>query len=132
MHGATASQRIPALARQAAGQRRWRRRGGSSWLCIGAIARCFLGLFLLRAAGGRVRRGPAQGRWRLLRKLPRPGGAVGAIKLTLLTAGIAVPLNLVFGLAAVVGHRQVQLPRQEPADHAHRPAVRRFAGDLRA
>ena len=29
-----------------------------------------------------------------------------------------------------LAHRQVRLPRQEPADHAHRPAVQRLAGDL--
>jgi sulfate transport system permease protein len=32
--------------------------------------------------------------------------AQAAIKLTLLTASIAVPLNLVFGLAGELGHRQ--------------------------
>ena len=31
-----------------------------------------------------------------------------------------------------LGDRQVSVPRQEPADHADRPAVRRVAGDLRA
>ena len=39
--------------------------------------------------------------------------------------------NLVFGVAAAVGHRQVRVPRQERADHAHRSAVRRLAGHRR-
>ena len=45
---------------------------------------------------------------------------------------ICVPLNLVFGLAAAWAIAKFQFPRQEPADHADRPAVRRVAGHLRA
>ena len=62
--------------------------------------------------------------------------AVDAIKLTLLTAAIAVPLNLVFGVAAAWSIAKFEFPRQEPADHADRPAVLGVAGhrrpDLRA
>ena len=40
-----------------------------------------------------------------------------AIRLTLLTAAIVVPLNLLFGIAAA-GDRQIRIPRQEHANHA--------------
>ena len=44
----------------------------------------------------------------------REPDALAALKLTLTVAAIAVPLNVVFGLAASLGHRQVRFPRQEP------------------
>jgi len=40
-----------------------------------------------------------------------------AIKLTFLTAAIAVPLNLVFWCGGIVGHREIPIPRQKPAHH---------------
>ena len=51
------------------------------------------------AAGRRVCRGAAQRLWRVPGR-PARADAWSAIKLTLITALIAVPLNLVFGVAA--------------------------------
>ena len=65
-----------------------------------------------------------------LQKLADPD-ARSAIALTLLTAAIAVPLNTVFGVAAAWLIAKFRLPRQEPAAHAHRPALLGLAGDLR-
>ena len=42
-----------------------------------------------------------------------------------------MPSNLVFGVAAAWAIAKFEFPRQERADHADRPAVRRLAGDLR-
>ena len=53
-----------------------------------------------------------------------------AIRLTLLTAAIVVPVNTLFGICGGLGDREVRVPGQEPADHADRPAVRGFAGHL--
>jgi sulfate transport system permease protein len=49
--------------------------------------------------------------------------AWSAIKLTLIAAAIAVPLNLVFGVAAAWAIAKFEFQRQELADHADRPAV---------
>ncbi len=57
--------------------------------------------------------------------------AWSAVKLTLLVAAIAVPLNLVFGVGRRLGHRQVRISRQEHLDHSHRPPLRRVAGHRR-
>ena len=57
--------------------------------------------------------------------------AIAAIKLTLKVAAIVVPLNVLFGLAAGMGHRQVQFPGQIDAEYADRPAVFGFAGRRR-
>ncbi len=54
-----------------------------------------------------------------------------AIRLTLMTAVIVVPLNKIFGPAGVLCHRQTRVPRQELPDHADRPATHCAAtGDL--
>ena len=42
--------------------------------------------------------------------------ARSAIRLTLLMAAIAVPLNVTFGLAAVVGDHALRFSRQESAE----------------
>ena len=57
--------------------------------------------------------------------------ALDAIKLTLLVAAIAVPMNLVFGVAAAWSIAKFSFPGQERADHADRPAVLGVAGDFR-
>jgi sulfate transport system permease protein len=49
--------------------------------------------------------------------------AISAIKLTLITAAIAVPLNLVFGVAASWCIAKFRIPRQEHAAHPDRSAV---------
>ena len=56
--------------------------------------------------------------------------ALSAAKLTLLIAAIAVPINLVFGVAAAWCIAKFEFPGQAPPDHPDRPAVRRLAGDL--
>ena len=58
--------------------------------------------------------------------------ALAAIRLTLLVAAIAVPLNAVFGVAAAWAIAKFELPRQEPAAHPDRPAVLGLAGGRRA
>jgi len=62
--------------------------------------------------------------------------AWSAIRLTLIAAAIAVPLNLVFGVCCGLGHCQVRVPRQGLFDHPGGPAVLGVAGgggpDLRA
>ena len=55
---------------------------------------------------------------------------LAAIRLTLLTAAIVVPVNTVFGICAAWAIAQVRVPRQELPDHADRPAARGVAGDL--
>ena len=58
--------------------------------------------------------------------------ALSAIRLTLLAAAIAVPLNLVFGVAAAWSIAKFDFPRQAFLDHPDRPAVLGFAGRRRA
>ena len=74
-------------------------------------------------------RGVLEGRRRLLRRDHRPD-ALAAIRLTLLVAAIAVPLNAVFGVAAAWAIAQFDFRGKSAADHADRPAVRGVAGDL--
>ena len=64
------------------------------------IALAFLLAVPGAAAGGGVHRGAAQGLRRLPRRRCSEPDAWSAIQLTLITAAIAVPLNLVFGVAA--------------------------------
>ena len=56
--------------------------------------------------------------------------AWSAIRLTLIVAAIAVPLNTVFGLAAAWAITKFDFARQELARHADRPAVLGVAGGL--
>jgi sulfate/thiosulfate transport system permease protein len=64
-----------------------------------AVALAFLGLFLVIPLGAVFAEAFAKG-WQAYLDAVREPMALSALKLTLLTAGIAVPLNLVFGLAA--------------------------------
>ena len=57
--------------------------------------------------------------------------ALSALKLTLLTAGVAVPLNLVFGVAAAWAIAKFEFPGKNAARHPDRPSLRRLAGHLR-
>jgi sulfate transport system permease protein len=68
------------------------------WLLIG-VALAFLGLFLVVPLASVFVEAFAKG-WAAYRAAIREEEALAAIKLTLLVAAIAVPLNLVFGLAA--------------------------------
>jgi sulfate/thiosulfate transport system permease protein len=68
------------------------------WLLIG-VALAFLGLFLVVPLASVFVEAFAKG-WAAYRDAIREEEALSAIKLTLLVAAIAVPLNLVFGLAA--------------------------------
>ena len=58
--------------------------------------------------------------------------ALAAIRLTLLVAAIAVPLNLVFGIAAAWAIAKFEFTGKSVPDHADRPAVLGLAGDVRA
>ena len=68
-------------------------------LALTAIALAFLVLFLVVPLGAVFLEAFAKG-WQAYLAAVREPMALSALKLTLLTAGIAVPLNLVFGLAA--------------------------------
>jgi sulfate transport system permease protein len=68
------------------------------WLLIG-VALAFLGFFLVVPLAAVFSQAFAQGIGPYLAAIREPQ-ALAAIRLTLLTAAIAVPLNLVFGLAA--------------------------------
>jgi sulfate transport system permease protein len=68
------------------------------WALI-AVAMGFLGLFLLMPLAAVFAEALAKGLGVYLESLREPD-ALAAIKLTLLIAGIAVPVNLVFGVAA--------------------------------
>jgi sulfate transport system permease protein len=65
-----------------------------------------------------------------LRAIAEPD-ALSAIKLTLLTVAIVLPMNVVFGVAAAWSIAKFKFKRQEPADHADRPALRRVPDHLR-
>ncbi len=71
---------------------------GARWLLIG-LSMGFLSLFLLLPLVAIFSEALADGVAAYFKSFRDPA-ALSAIKLTLLTAGIAVPLNLVFGLAA--------------------------------
>ena len=68
-------------------------------LALTAIALAFLFLFLAVPLAAVFAEALAKG-WRAYLDAVREPMALSALKLTLITAGIAVPLNLVFGLAA--------------------------------
>ena len=80
------------------------------------------------AAARRVRRGAAPGLGAYLAGITEPD-ALAAIRLTLLVAAIAVPLEPGLRHRRGLGDRQVRVQGQEPADHADRPAVLGLAGD---
>lgn len=68
-------------------------------VALTAVALAFLGLFLVVPLWAVFAEAFAKG-WQAYLDAVREPMALSALKLTLLTAGIAVPLNLVFGLAA--------------------------------
>ncbi len=68
-------------------------------LALTAVALAFLGLFLVVPLWAVFAEAFAKG-WQAYLDAVKEPMALSALKLTLLTAGIAVPLNLVFGLAA--------------------------------
>jgi sulfate transport system permease protein len=71
---------------------------GVRWLLIG-VALAFLGLFLFVPLLAVFVEALKKGLWAYLRSFSDPD-ARAAIRLTLTAAGIAVPLNLIFGVAA--------------------------------
>ncbi|ODA65949.1 Sulfate transport system permease protein CysW [Methyloligella halotolerans] len=72
--------------------------GAARWALI-AIAAAFLGLFVLLPLGAVFTEAFRAGTAAFWEAISEPD-AVAALKLTLLAAGIAVPANLVFGVAA--------------------------------
>jgi hypothetical protein len=117
-HYAGADLMVPASCHFHAPRRRAARpRARDHRAAVGALAadrrRAGLpGLVPGRAAGGGVRRGVCQGLGYYFHALTTRRAV--AIKLTLLAAGIAVPLNLRLRRGRGVGDRQVRFPRQEP------------------
>ena len=95
-----------------------------------AVALAFLDAVPVRAAGVRVLRGAEEGR----RRLPRGDHRARCARRDQADAarrrdrGAAEPR---VRRRRRLGDRQVQLPRQERADHADRPAVLGVAGDRR-
>ena len=75
------------------------RRGGSCRVLLWAVALLFLAAVPLRAARRGLHGGVRRGRRCYCRAVTEPE-ALSAIRLTLLTALLVVPLNLVFGVAA--------------------------------
>ena len=130
-------------ARRAAAARRAARAAATARAALGAralligVALVFLALFLVVPLAAVFAEALREGRRRATcAAITRPGRAARRSSSRCSTAAIAVPLNLVFGVAAAWAIAQVRVPRQEPADHADRPAVRGLAGhrgpDLRA
>ena len=78
-----------------------RRTGESLWVkwTLVAVALFFLGLFLVLPLASVFAEALAKG-WRVYLDAIREPEALAAIRLTLLTVSIAVPLNVLFGLAA--------------------------------
>src|SRR5512141_1340944 len=68
------------------------------WLLTGATV-LFLGLFLLAPLASVFAQALAKG-WRVYLEALREPDALAAVRLTLLVAAIAVPVNTVFGVAA--------------------------------
>ena len=68
-----------------------------------------------------------KGLGRLRRARSREPMALSALKLTLITAAIAVPLNLVFGVAAAWAIAKFDFPGKNVLVTLDRPAVRRLA-----
>ena len=105
-----------------------RRDGGSPCGPRGSDRRAlaFLGLFLLLPLAAVFVEALRQGLGAYLAGITEPD-ALAAIRLTLLVAAIAVPLNVVFGIAAAWAiANSVQ---GQPADHADRSALLGLAGD---
>ncbi len=96
------------------------------WLLIG-IALVFLGIFLFLPLAIVFATAFQKGVGFYLQAFRDPD-TLAAIRLTLLAAGIAVPLNVVFGIAAAWVIGKFEFRGQEFADHADRPAIFRFAG----
>jgi sulfate transport system permease protein len=78
------------------------------WLLI-AIALGFLGLFIALPLATVFMQAFEKG-WHVYLKAIRDPDALSAIRLTLLAVGIAVPLNVVFGLAAAWAIARFQFP----------------------
>ena len=90
------------------------------------IALLFLTLFLLVPLAAVFAEAFRKG-WALYLEAIVEPDAWAAIRLTLLVAAIALPVNLVFG-GRRLGHHQVPVSRQTVPDHADRPAVLGVAG----
>ncbi len=95
-----------------------------------AVALVFLACFLVLPLVASSRRRSAKGGGYYLASVREPD-ALSAIRLTLLTVAIVVPANVAFRRRGRLGHREIQVPRQEPPDDAHRPALCRVPGHLR-
>jgi sulfate transport system permease protein len=85
--------RLPGSRARATGESRWARR----LLIAGALG--FLGLFVFVPLVAVFAQALGKGLAGYLRGITDPD-TLAAIRLTLLTAGVAVPLNLIFGIAA--------------------------------
>jgi sulfate transport system permease protein len=68
-------------------------------ITLSAVAVCFIALFLVMPLATVFSEALARG-WAIAREALMERDALAAIRLTLITAAIAVPLNMVFGLAA--------------------------------
>ena len=90
---------IPSSLHRRGGTRRTLSEPRGVRLALTLVALAFLGLFLLVPLAAVFSEALAKG-WQAYRDAVREPMALSALRLTLLTAAVAVPLNLVFGLAA--------------------------------
>ena len=100
-------------------------------LALISVAVGFLGLFLVVPLVAVFAQALEKGWAAYAAALVEPM-ALSALKLTLLTAAVAVPLNLVFGVAAAWAIAKFEFPGKNAADHADRPAVRASRPSSRA
>jgi sulfate transport system permease protein len=90
---------LPVGSREAVGRPpAWRDPGWAKWLLV-AVSACFLGVFLFVPLAAVFAEALRKGVAAYLDSFRSPA-AWAAVRLTLITAAIAVPANLVFGLAA--------------------------------
>ncbi|PWK92867.1 sulfate ABC transporter permease subunit CysW [Fulvimonas soli] len=89
------------------GARRWRSRAARAGLVLAALG--FMALFLLLPLAAVFAEALRQGARAFLAAIAQPE-AGAAIRLTLLVAAIAVPLNLVFGVAAAWAMTRFEFP----------------------
>ncbi len=99
------------------------------WTLIG-VAVLFLGLFIFLPLAVVFSQAFAKGIGAYWASLRQPD-ALSAMRLTLLAAGISVPLNLVFGVAAAWAIGKFEFVGKSLLDHAHRSAVLGFSRGIR-
>ena len=99
------------------------------WTLTGLVL-AFLALFLLLPLAVVFTEAFSKG-WSAYAEAITSPDAISALQLTLFAAAIAVPLNLLFGIAAGWAIAKFDFPGKNLLIDADRPAIRRVAGDRR-